>query len=109
VRVLPLANYGAAPKLRRGDEAVDALKQGELAPSLLPAALFAPRQECEAFEQHHVGFVFQQRAGIGGMSFEGSRCFSVSGSMSSVSRSFSQSISSLVLGFFFRPGTLRMS
>ena len=45
----------------------------------------------------------------GGMSLRGSRSRSVSGLMSSFSSSFSQSSSSDVEGFFFRPGTSRSS
>src|SRR6266849_6083944 len=45
----------------------------------------------------------------GGISLRGSRSLSISGVMSSLSRSFSQSNSSDVEGFFFRPGTSRTS
>src|SRR6185437_168581 len=44
----------------------------------------------------------------GGMSLVGSFSFSASGGISSFRRSFSQSSSSLVEGFFLRPGTSRI-
>src|SRR5262249_31495593 len=45
----------------------------------------------------------------GGISLRGSRSLSISGVMSSLSSSLSQSSSSEVEGFFFRPGTSRTS
>jgi len=45
----------------------------------------------------------------GGISLRGSRSRSISGVISSATSSFSQSSSSEVEGFFFRPGTSRTS
>ncbi len=73
------------------------------------ASSFPPRHEGEAFEEHDVLLVFQQRAVQWRDDLARSRSRSVSGWTSSFKRSFSQSRSSEVEGFLRRPGTSRRS
>ena len=72
-------------------------------------ALLPARHEGQALEQMHVLLVLEQRAVQRRNELLGSLERSASGDMSSTISSFSQSSSSEVDGFFFRPGTSRMS
>jgi hypothetical protein len=75
---------------------------------LQSSAILPPRQEGQPFEQLDVLLVLQQRAMQGRDELVGIFLAQRFTSMSSDISSFSQSSSSLVDGFFFRPGTSRI-